>query len=59
MRWLDSFSDSKDMSLSRLQEIVVEPGLLQSIGSQRTMATEEKKQGQAQGTLFSVIWQPG
>ena len=26
MRWLDSFSDSKDMSLSRLQEIVVEPG---------------------------------
>ena len=46
MRWLDSFSDSKDMSLSRLQEIVVELGepgsLLQSIGSQRTMATEEK-----------------
>ena len=37
MRWLDSISDSMDMSLGRLQEIVRtgEPGLLQFIGSQR------------------------
>ena len=37
MRWLDGAVDSKDMSLSRLWEIVVteEPVVLQSMGSQR------------------------
>ena len=45
VRWLDSISDSKDMNLSKLQEIVStlawkipwmeEPGRLQSMGSQR------------------------
>ena len=37
MRWLDGVMDSKDMSVSRLWEIVVteEPGVLQSMGSQR------------------------
>ena len=35
MRWLDSITDSIDMSVSKLQEIVKdrEPGMLQSIGS--------------------------
>ena len=42
MRWLDGIVDSMDMSLGKLQELVMdrEPGVLQSMGLQELDTTE-------------------
>ena len=41
MRWLDGINDSMDMSLSKLQELVMdrEPGMLQSWGHKESDMT--------------------
>ena len=45
MPWLDSITDSVDMNLSKLWEVVKEgkPGVLQSMGSQRVRHDPETK----------------
>ena len=47
MRWLDSITDSMDMNLSKFWGMVEEPGMLQSMGSQKaghSLVTEGQQQ---------------
>ena len=53
MRWLDGITDSMELSLSKFWQLAMdrEPGMLQSIGSQKSDTTEK----QLNWTLFKLI----
>ena len=61
MRWWGGITDSVDMNLSKLQELVVdrEPGVLQSMESQRAGHDSASEQQQEQPTyLLTFILSP-
>ena len=50
MRWLDSITDSKDMNLSRLREIV------EDRGTRQDLATEQQQQPNGEWKFCIRIW---
>ena len=57
-RWLDGISDSMDMSLSELSEMVTDRDLLQSVGLRRIRhdsATEQRRSQWAASRVFTHL----